>query len=132
MRLGLRTRQLVIALSILGIVSACGSDDGGDSSAGTEPAAEPAETTAGGGDAAAGGALTISGFAFDPSELTVSAGTIDIANEDGATHSVTADDDSFDVDVSGGGSASITVDTPGTYAYHCRFHSSMTGTIVVT
>ena len=151
MRTRLRTRQLVIALSILGAVSACGSDDGGSDSGGTEPAAAEtsapaadssapadssaaAETTAaaGSGDEAAGGALTISDFAFSPSELTVPAGTIDITNEDGATHSVTADDETFDVEVSGGGAASITVDTPGSYSYHCRFHPSMTGTLVVT
>ena len=31
-----------------------------------------------------------------------------------------------------GASATITLDQPGTYTYHCNFHESMTGTIIVT
>jgi len=48
------------------------------------------------------------------------------------THTVTADDGAFDVSVAGGSGASITVDTPGSYPFHCNIHSSMTGTLIIT
>ena len=64
--------------------------------------------TADSGSAAAGS--TIKGNAFSPKELTAPAGSISITNEDGATHTVTADEGAFDVSIDGGNDASITVD----------------------
>ena len=50
-----------------------------------------------------------------------------------APHTVTADDGSFDTGkIDPGASATITVDTAGTFAYHCNFHPSMKATITVT
>jgi plastocyanin len=77
--------------------------------------------------------LTIQGFAFSP--LTVAAGaTVEVANRDGAPHSVTADDKSFDTKiVDGGGTATFVAPSqPGDYAIHCTVHSSMHGTVTVT
>ena len=59
-------------------------------------------------------------------------------NNEGVQHTVTADDDSFGSDaLPEGGTFEFTFDTPGTYAYHCRFHGGaegegMSGVIVVT
>jgi plastocyanin len=89
---------------------------------GEEPAA-PAEA-----------AVSIAGFAFDSPSLEVPAGTtVTWTNNDGASHTVTADDGSFDSgSIAGGGTYSFTFDTPGTYAYHCDFHQNMTATVIVT
>jgi plastocyanin len=63
---------------------------------------------------------------------TTAGATVQISNEDGTTHTVTADDGSFDVKVDGGGSGSFTAPAaPGSYSFHCEIHNSMTGTLVV-
>ena len=90
-----------------------------------EPADEPAPASA---------AVNISDFAFAPNVLEVTAGTtVTWTNNDGANHTVTADDGSFDSgSIGSGGTFSVTFDTPGTYAYHCNIHGNMTATVVVT
>jgi plastocyanin len=78
-------------------------------------------------------ALTIQGFAFSP--VTAAAGaTVEVANRDGAPHSVTADDGAFDTKiVDGGGTATFVAPSqPGDYKIHCTVHSSMHGTVTVT
>jgi plastocyanin len=88
-----------------------------------------------GGDAASASAsVNISNFAFDPNVLEVTAGTtVTWTNNDGANHTVSADDGSFDSgSIGSGGSFSVTFDTPGTYTYHCNIHGNMTGTVVVS
>jgi len=93
------------------------------------PAASPAS------DEAAGAAVTIADFAFAPANLEISVGTtVTFTNNDGAAHTATADDGSFDTGTidGGGGTATVTFDTPGTYTYHCAFHPGMTATITVS
>ena len=77
--------------------------------------------------------VDISGFAFSPATVTVSVGDmVTWTNNDGVTHTATADGGQFDTgNISGGGSDSTTFDTAGTFAYHCRIHSAMTGRVVV-
>ena len=60
--------------------------------------------------------------------------TLTVTNADSDAHTLTADDGSFDTGThrSRAASATITLDQPGTYTYHCNFHQSMTGTITVT
>ncbi|MGZ4807404.1 MAG: cupredoxin domain-containing protein [Ilumatobacteraceae bacterium] len=74
--------------------------------------------------------LTIQNTSFGTSSVT--AGTaFTIENKDTATHTVTDDAGSFDVRVSGGSTASLTIPKAGTYKIHCKIHSSMHGTITV-
>jgi plastocyanin len=84
---------------------------------------------------AAGGeeAIAIEGFAFGPADITIPVGTtVTWTNNDGAPHTATADDGSFDSgNLSTGDSFSFTFDTPGTYTYHCNVHPNMTATITV-
>ncbi|WP_223475788.1 cupredoxin domain-containing protein [Oricola indica] len=77
--------------------------------------------------------VTISGFAFQPAAITVAAGdTITFVNEDGAPHTATAGDGSFDTGrLNKGDSASVTVASAGAIDYTCNFHSSMKGTVTV-
>jgi len=82
---------------------------------------------------AADHAVAISGFSFSPRNITVAVGdTITWTNSDAQAHTATADDGSFDTGTIGnGGSGSATFATAGTFPYHCKIHSSMTGTITV-
>lgn len=78
-------------------------------------------------------AITIADFAFDgPPEVT--AGTVvTVTNADAVGHTWTAVDESFDSGfLDPGDEFSHTLDTPGTYAFFCVIHPSMTGAIVVT
>lgn len=64
----------------------------------------------------------------------VAAGTkITIKNMDSEAHTVTADSgNAFDVKIGPGATATLTAPSrPGTYAYHCQFHSNMHGTLKV-
>ena len=66
---------------------------------------------------------------------TVAAGTkITIMNMDSEAHSVTADaGNAFDVKIDPGATATLTAPSkPGTYAYQCRYHSNMHGSLKVT
>jgi plastocyanin len=78
-------------------------------------------------------AVKIAGFAFAPSTVTVKVGdSVQWTNGDGASHTATADDGSWDTGtIAGGTSKALTFDTAGTFAYHCAIHSSMHGTLVV-
>lgn len=82
----------------------------------------------------ASAAVSIQNFAFSPGTIQVTAGTtVTWTNNDQTTHTVTADDGSFDSgDVAPGGTFSMTFTTPGTFAYHCKIHPFMTASIVVT
>jgi plastocyanin len=117
----------LIALTATG----CSSDDTSSSDSGApvvSSATDAGGTTAAAPAGAAG--LTISGNTF--SAASVTAGTeFTITNNDGVPHTVTADDDSFSVDVPAGGTATLTIATAGSFPIHCNIHSSMHGTITV-
>lgn len=75
--------------------------------------------------------VAIANFAFTPAVLTVSAGTkVTFTNSDGAVHTATASDKSFDSDrLAQGQSFSTTITKPGTY--YCSIHQYMTAEIKV-
>jgi plastocyanin len=77
--------------------------------------------------------VEISGFLFKENTITIKAGdTVTWTNHDSATHTVAADDGSFKSgNLKNNASFSQTFDTPSTYSYHCGFHASMTGTVIV-
>ncbi len=85
-------------------------------------------------EAQMGTAVSISNFSFQPAAITVAAGTtVTWTNFDGAPHTVSADNGSFDSGTIGsGGSYSLTFTAPGTYTYHCNIHPSMTGVVYVS
>ncbi|MCB1555511.1 MAG: hypothetical protein KDJ14_17065 [Xanthomonadales bacterium] len=81
--------------------------------------------------------VTLSGFSFTPSSLTIQVGDTVRWRNQGGFHDVVADDTSF----SSGAATSapftfeVTFNTPGTFGYHCSIHGSpgagMAGTIIV-
>ncbi|MBI2078684.1 MAG: cupredoxin domain-containing protein [Euryarchaeota archaeon] len=95
------------------------------------------------GTAAAGqNTVKLVNMRFEPSELTVKAGTaVEWANQDSMPHDVTGKDKAWQSTGGAGGLAkgatfSKTFDVPGVYEYYCMLHSSgpgngMSGKIIV-
>ncbi|MEO1639655.1 MAG: cupredoxin family copper-binding protein [Pseudomonadota bacterium] len=77
--------------------------------------------------------VNIQGFAFEPATLTIAAGdTVTFVNQDGAPHTATANNGSFDTGrLSRGQEASLTFNSAGTYDYFCEVHPNMTATLIV-
>lgn len=116
---------VVMALAL--VLVACSSDpDGGDS--------DTPETESEVGDLAPGSAaINIVDLTFEPTTITVAAGSTDIAitNADTVDHTFTLDDDTVDTAVSAGQNITVTVDLAGSVGFHCEIHPSMTGTLQV-
>jgi len=75
--------------------------------------------------------VTIQGFAFNPSSITISPGdTVKWTNIDSATHDVVGTDFSSG-NLKKGDSYEHTFTKPDTYNYRCSFHPSMLGTVIV-
>jgi len=114
----IRTASLSIIAAAL-VAVGCSSD--------AEPAAE---------DAAPAGddpTINIEGFAFSATDPVAPGTEITVANLDGAQHTLTADDGSFNTGgLDGGATVSITApDAPGTYSFICNIHPTMTGSLTV-
>ncbi|OQP62880.1 hypothetical protein A3860_26585 [Niastella vici] len=72
-------------------------------------------------------------MSFSVASLTVKAGTtVTWTNNDNVTHTVTADDNSFNSgDITAGHSYTKTFSVQGTFPYHCIYHSMMKATVIV-
>ena|SRR5690242_984740 len=122
-----RLSAILLVLTTVTLFVACGK--GGSNS----------YTTGGGGGYGGGGGggtgsdVSIKNFAFTSNNISVTKGTtVKWTNNDGVTHTVTADDGSFDSgSLTNGASFSHTFSTAGTYTYHCSIHTTMTGTVTV-
>jgi plastocyanin len=78
--------------------------------------------------------ISIKGFAYQGPATVAPGATITVTNLDSTEHTVTADDGAaFDVEIKeNGGTATLTAPAkPGTYLYHCKYHSNMHGTLTV-
>jgi plastocyanin len=75
----------------------------------------------------------IQGMAFNPSTITVTAGTtITWTNKDAVSHTVTSSTALFNSgSIGANGTYSFTFATAGTYAYYCAIHPSMTASVTV-
>ena len=124
-----RTRSITLvaaALAFTLVAAGCSSDSS------EEPS--PAATDAESGDLVPGSAaINIVDLTFEPTTLTVAAGSTDIAitNADTVDHTFTLDDDSVDQAVAAGDNVTVTVDLSTSVGFHCEIHPSMTGTLQV-
>lgn len=146
-------RTMTVALMAASALAACGSaqsddaavDDAAvDNDDGTvERDAADGDTTEGGDEAVTVGAELVEQpdaevemrmFDFRPGEVEVAAGeTVEFVNTDETLHTVTSEDELFDEELDGAGEGvQVTFDEPGTYAFFCRPHNFMTGTVTVT
>lgn len=118
--LGLGAALLIATLAVL-ITT-----DSGGGGAQSAPAGAQAQTT---------DTVSIDNFKFMPADVRVKAGTkLVFDNVDTAAHTATSDEGgAFDTGgIPKGERGSVTIDKPGTYAYHCDFHPFMKATITVT
>src|SRR4051812_34005092 len=77
--------------------------------------------------------VEIRNLLYEPNPVTVKVGTqINWHNNDNVDHTATREG-MFDnvVNAMSAHGAPVTMSTAGTFAYHCRIHSNMQGTIVV-
>lgn len=122
---GLAVRGVAAALTAMLAVGAvgCSSSDGDAPTGGASEGPPPTELAT----------VAVTGFRFEPEVLEVKVGEQVLwANEDDVTHTATAADGSFDLELDGAGTeASHTFTEPGTFDYTCSVHESMTGQIVV-
>lgn len=87
----------------------------------------------------ASASVSIDNMSYSPVTITVKAGTIITwTNNDSVEHTVTSDSGLFDSGAistpglyTNGGTFSYTFAVAGTYPYHCTYHSSMTGKVIV-
>jgi plastocyanin len=140
-----RWLALLLACMALALVAAgCGDDDddggGGGGAATTEEPADTGGDDGGGGDDDDGGGggggteVSMADIAFDPAEVTVSAGdTVTWTNNDSVGHDVTADSFSSGDPggMAGGATFEHTFEEAGTFDYVCTVHPGMEGSVVV-
>jgi plastocyanin len=114
-------RSFAVAVLVTAFVAACGSSGAGQG--------QPVATNA----------VTIADDSFSPTAIKVGKGTSVTWTTTGSDgHTVTADDSSFDssngsgATLAAGSTFSHTFAAAGTFAYHCKVHSSMHGTVTVT
>lgn len=71
---------------------------------------------------------------FSPADKAVSTGQpVKVENRDGARHTFTSNGGAWPAcNLNGGQSCTITAPAPGSYAYRCDLHATMTGTLTVT
>jgi plastocyanin len=121
---------------VAALATACGGSDSSaqQSSTATATTSPSGETTASSAPAAASAAtITIADMNFG-APITVAGGSqITVQNNDSAEHSVTSDTaGKFDMEVEGKQQGSLTAPTePGEYPFHCTYHPSMHGTLIV-
>lgn len=116
-------------------IGACGTSSTPTPAAPAATATAPASAAASSAGGAGGGAaVTIQNFAFSPAALTVKVGTeVTWTNQDSTAHTVTFDTGGATSDnLAQSATYKQTFSTAGTLTYHCKIHSTMTGTVTVT
>jgi len=78
--------------------------------------------------------VTIKGFAFEPTSLSITAGdSVVFTNEDNAPHTATADNGSFNTGrLDRGQSTTVTFSGARSFSYFCEFHPNMKASIDVS
>lgn len=132
----MKTQKILIAglatATLIGL-SGCGSS-GDSSKTAAAPKASATNSSTSGKSPSASAMITIKDFAFQAPSSVKAGAKVMVMNADTETHSVTSDQSGlFDVNVdASGGTATLTAPTkPGSYPYHCKYHSNMHGTLVV-
>jgi plastocyanin len=131
---------LVAVTALTGAACSSSSGDSGatGSTSGGTPSEAPAGCTADSAVDLTGDdpfVVTIQGLAFHPDCFAAkSASSITIKNKDTVTHTFTIDGTDVDVTIEAGTtfngeSAGLAA---GTYPFHCKIHTKMTGTVIVS
>ncbi len=129
---------------MLGVLAACGSSTKTTAppAAGASISQSSTATGSGASSTAAGASSTvpqsatmihISSFKYSVPTSVAPGATVSVMNMDGENHTVTADSgNAFDVKAIAGAIVTFTAPkTPGSYPFHCTYHSNMHGVLVV-
>jgi plastocyanin len=132
--IGIKSRFLIATgflFAVLSISNSCSKPQ--DNMANTGSAAGSGTVTKGGSEGPGTNEVWIQGMAYNPSTITVTAGTtITWTNKDGVAHTVTSSTGLFDSGSIGtNGTYSRTFTTTGTFEYYCIIHPSMVASVVV-
>jgi plastocyanin len=132
-----RRRALGAVVCLVAVLAAaCGSSGTSTyGAASTSTSAGPYATAAPASPAteASAAKITIAGNSFGDAITVPPGAQISVTNNDSAEHSVTSDTAGvFDVDIAGNADGAFTAPTqPGEYPFHCTYHPSMHGTLIV-
>ena len=129
-------RSITAGLALAVSVALAGCGGGTSQGPGTGPSQATTKACAqAAADADFAGTVTIKGFTMTPKTVSIKVNeTVAWTNQDSANHTATLDNGDCSTDnIASGTTAKLTFTVPGTYTYHCRIHSSMTGfTVEVT
>jgi plastocyanin len=108
-------------------------DGGGDCDGGASTTTAPTAPSGSTSTAPSSASVSIPGRSFSPASVTIAAGgTVRWSNSDGDSHTVTADNGSFDSGILASGRTwSHTFSAAGAFTYHCEVHPDMRGTVTV-
>ena len=114
----------LVAMAALLIIVGCKSDSN-----------NPYSSNTGNGGSIPPNTVSMRYNSFNPNPITIQANTtITWRNDDGVKHTSTSDSAGWNTgDIQPGTSKTTTFNTPGTFRYHCTYHSSMgmVGTVIV-
>ena len=131
-RFGLFWAAMCLAAAL---ATACGgSSNSTESQSGTATAtASGSEATSAPRPSASAATITIASMNYGEPVTVPPGAQIAIKNNDSVEHSVTSDTaGKFTVDVDGNEQGTLTAPSePGEYAFHCKYHPSMHGTLIV-
>jgi plastocyanin len=130
-----------LLLSAAVLIACGGTDESAPSSAPASPNGQssstepppPSAPNSPGPPQAASGEIVISNMTFTVPPSVRPGQQLTIVNKDDSNHTVTADNNQFDIRISGGGGMQsfAAPTTPGTYPFHCKYHADMHGLLTV-
>jgi len=128
----MRSPLMILALAAL---VACGGGGSNATGPGTTGGSNTGGNNTGGTGAVATTAVDMKNLAFAPGAIKVASGaTVTWTNQDGTDHSVIFDGGAITgtgTVSAGAAKAAVMPTAAGTYAYHCGFHPTMTGSVQV-
>ena len=130
-RFGLFWAAMCLAAAL---ATACGgSSNSSESQSGTATATASGSEATSAPASASAATITIASMNYGEPVTVPPGAQIAIKNNDSVEHSVTSDTaGKFTVDVDGNEEGTLTAPSePGEYAFHCKYHPSMHGTLIV-
>jgi plastocyanin len=114
-------RGAAALLLTVGLMAACGGNDGGSAEAAEDGGAS---------------AVTATDNEFDPTSMTAAAGaTLEVANDGEAPHNFSVEGEDIDVDIEPGSTQEVMLEglDAGSYRVFCKFHedAGMTATLEI-
>lgn len=119
----MRRALIGISAALLIMAGCSGSSDGESGTAGSD---------GGDADSAESATITINDFTFATPDSVPAGTTVTVVNEDSASHTWTSTEGTFDSGtLATGEDFSFEFAEPGTYAFACSIHPTMTGSLTV-